>query len=589
MPKKLRHLILTADENTWKFDCPVIFLGDWCRLYDRRHIWKNMDAIVAAPYGLKLANKDSDNAQARILEEKLFLLLCNVLNRYHGVDHGARFWKIIFGHWLKRYVDMMLNRLKTLEQCLANYNVSSVSLYANNHYILAVQDSFSFFFASNDKHWNNALYTRILSLLQHNIPLELISDCEPSNFCFNSLETPKKIFLKWIYKHIGKIASCMSRDSDAFIIGSYLPRIKQIQLQLALGQFPQFWLSSRLEILMPPDQQLRKDLASQAIKKSSNNLEFILTTMLFELLPICFLECFSNLNDLARQELWPKNPKFIFTSNNFDTDEVFKLWTAFKIQSGSKYFIGQHGNNYGTHRYYNPTIEEMIADKFITWGWKDRLSQHKPAFIFKAISKVPFYFNLKKKCRLLLVEDMSFHQLDTWDRSAEHKIYMADQIKFIKKLRKNILKTMTIRLHSSYIYNKPFEKIFWEKFSKNITVDTGDSSFVNLVNESKLIVFSYDSTGFLENLSKNIPTLAFWQDGLNHLRDGAKPFYQLLIDAEIIHLTPESIAKKVNEIWGNVDAWWKTASVQNARKMFCEQYARVSNKPIRDLKKIFLE
>ena len=116
MPKIPRYLIISADEQTWKFDRPVIFLSDWCRLYERRHIWKNMDAIIAAPYGLELANKDADNAQARILEDELFLLLCNVLNRYHGVDHGARFWKIIFGHWLKRYVDAMLNRVKTLEQ-----------------------------------------------------------------------------------------------------------------------------------------------------------------------------------------------------------------------------------------------------------------------------------------------------------------------------------------------------------------------------------------------------------------------------------------------------------------------------------------
>ena len=52
-----RYLITTADERTWKFDQPAIFLGEWCKLYDRKHIWLKMNAIVAEPYGLDLNNK----------------------------------------------------------------------------------------------------------------------------------------------------------------------------------------------------------------------------------------------------------------------------------------------------------------------------------------------------------------------------------------------------------------------------------------------------------------------------------------------------------------------------------------------------
>jgi hypothetical protein len=36
-----RYLITTADERTWRFDQPVIFSGEWCRLYERQHIWQN--------------------------------------------------------------------------------------------------------------------------------------------------------------------------------------------------------------------------------------------------------------------------------------------------------------------------------------------------------------------------------------------------------------------------------------------------------------------------------------------------------------------------------------------------------------------
>ena len=75
MNKQKRYLITTADERTWKFDRPVIFLGEWCRLYDRKHVWESMDAVVAEPYGLGMVKKDADYAEARQLEDKIFPFL----------------------------------------------------------------------------------------------------------------------------------------------------------------------------------------------------------------------------------------------------------------------------------------------------------------------------------------------------------------------------------------------------------------------------------------------------------------------------------------------------------------------------------
>lgn len=93
----------------------------------------------------------------------------------------------------------------------------------------------------------------------------------------------------------------------------------------------------------------------------------------------------------------------------------------------------------------------------------------------------------------------------------------------------------------------------------------------------------------LETLEANRPTIAFWQEGLDHLVEEAIPYYELLINAGIVHLTPESAALKVNQVWDDVENWWKSREVQNARENFCHQYARTSKRPIRDLKKILLE
>jgi len=588
MPKIPRYLITTSDERTWQFDRPVLFLGEWCRLYDRKDIWQDMDAIVAAPYGLGQSQKDADHAEARALEEKLFPILCDALNQHHGTEHGERFWRIVLGHWLRRYVDAILNRVRTLEQCLQSHQLSGTTAFSVDRYVLAPLDSNAAIWAFNDDRWNNALYVRILNLLGvTSCPVEVIAGDTTEGFRWLATATAGPLnrrILKWGYLQVHKLAEFLVRENDAFIINSYLPKKEEIKLELALGQVPQLWISPKLTLAKKPDRALRHNLSDQIAGRSSDTLFGIMCSLVFELLPVCYLEGFAALSENVQRLPWPKKPEFIFTSNNFDTDEIFKMWSAQKVESGFKYIAGQHGNNYGTYRYMHPSIEEETADKFLTWGWTDSLQQHMLAFIFKTVSQ-------KEKTHdsnggLLLIEDMTYHRLDSWDRPHEFKSYFADQIVFIEKLQNIPRQALTIRLHHSYRYFKSSEVDRWRDFDCSLKIDTGDKPIQKLVSQSRLIIHSYDSTGILETLSQNIPTLAFWQNNLDHLRDSAKPYYQLLVDAGIVHLTAESVAAKVNEVWDDVEGWWAQSAIQEARKQFCDRYARVSQNPVSDLKKL---
>jgi putative transferase (TIGR04331 family) len=583
-----RYLITTADERTWKFDRNVIFLGEWCRRHERKHIWQHMNATVALPYGLGIAKKDADHDEARRIEERLFPILCETLNRHHDVQYGERFWRMVLGHWFRLYVNVMLNRVRTLQQCLQAHAISGTTVHLNDQYSLATADSYSAIWACNDARWNNALFGHILALLP-------ISSCRVNfialddSTCFHfkaltSASTLGKSTLRWGHEQLQKIANYFVKEDDSFIINSYLPRIEEIKLKLALRQSPKSWISPKFEVLNRSNRELRNGLANKIMYKSSNNLETILNSMVFQMLPICYLEGFADLRSIASKQVWPKKPKFIFTSNNFDTDEVFKLWAADKVESGTKYFVGQHGNCYGTSRYMNPAIEEITADKFLSWGWTDGLPQHTPTFILKMAGEKALRYS--SRGRLLLIQDMTPQQIDTWDASAEHAIYLSEQINFTSKLSADPFSRLTVRLHSSHVYNNPLEKERWYKINPIINIDTGSTPIRDLIAQSRLVVHSYDSTGILETLSQNIPTLAFWGNGFSHLRESAKPHYQLLVDAGIVHLTSESCATKVNEVWKGVDTWWSQDNIQDARIQFCKRYAKLSKNPIWDLKKL---
>jgi putative transferase (TIGR04331 family) len=305
----------------------------------------------------------------------------------------------------------------------------------------------------------------------------------------------------------------------------------------------------------------------------------IARTLLFDLLPVCYLETFSSIKNQCSQLSWPRNPRAIFTSNNFDTDEIFKSWVADKVLQGSKYVVGQHGNNYGTHRYsLFPAIEEITADRFVTWGWRDGLSQHYPAFLLKTCEKTRLY--AKPDGGLLLIEVCLPHRTSTWDAIEEFEEYFESQKDFVRWLAKSPLNKLLIRLHGGYKQMKWGELERWRDFNASLQLEDGAEKIEKLIAKSRLVVHSYDSTGMLETLSQNIPTVAFWQNGLEHVRDSARPWYQLLIDVGIIHLSALSAAAHVSNVWDDVDGWWNLTHVKSARLAFCNEYARTIPRPL---------
>lgn len=581
-----RYLVTTADEKTWELNRPIIFLGEWCRIYDRRQIWSRLDAIVAKPYGLDNDQRINDYKLALNLRKKIFPTLCNLLNKTHQTNYDNKFWLSLLGHWYNNYINVLINRIKTIENCIRNNKISGTTVYDYDYCLLASKDTKSSIFLFNDDFWNNILTARILVLLDVvDFPIKFLSVDMPPPMQSKSQNISLKLKVKkFVLNNVRKLLRNFVRDNDTFILNSYLPHKKSIELELALGQCPQLWRTCDLELHQKPDQLLRQGLSKEISSDSEDRFKNIISLLLFETIPICFLEGFTELNTQVSKLKWPRSPEFIFTSNSFDTDEIFKLWTLKKIKSGARYYVGQHGNNYGTNLYSSPTVEELVSDKFLTWGWKNASEKYLPAFIFKNAGEI-FLHNTQGS--LLLVESAINYRISTWDDTYEYIKYFNQQINFVKKLELLPRQHLVIRLsHGSRNFN--FCDISrWYAHDSSLEIDLGKKSIWDLIAKSRLVIYSYDSTGLLEILSQNIPTLAFWQNKLDHLNDDSRPYYQLLVDAKILHFSAESLANKVNQIWDNVDGWWQEYSVQEARMKFCSVYARRSEKPIEDLKKLF--
>ncbi|MDF1827358.1 MAG: LIC12162 family protein [Legionellaceae bacterium] len=574
------HLVTSADERTWFSEKPVLFLGKWCQSYNRQNIWKGMDAVLAEPYGFQKGQKKRDLAYVNEVSSQLLFELADELNVFHQTNYSVRFWNIVLGHWMQRCVEVIFNRYATVEQALNKYSIYGTTVI-DTTYNLATNDTQSFNTACSDDLWNHFLFSRIIKFLG-GVKINFISfktlgsfQIKQKNLRSSQLRSGVKYLFYLLNNHV---FPRFSKKTDAFIASSYLPKWEEIKLALFLGQAPQFWVSPALE-LVDFQEELRHKINVKT--EGYSGFELFLRQNLNELIPICYLEGFKQLMRQVQTLSWPQSPRFIFTSNRYDTDEIFKVWTACHALKGVPYFVGQHGNNFGTSIRSSNFPEMLTCDKFFSWGWSKPSSKFIPAFIFK--SSGCNLFKSDPNGGLLLIEYRPPLRLEASDDSYAFSLYQEEQSTFVERLPDSIQQRLTVRLHS-YQTSHWAEEKRWRERHPSVSLDLGGKSIKKSIKESRLVVHSYDSTGLLETLASNVPTLCFWADGLEHLLPSARPFYQILRDVSIIVDTAEQAAQFIAMHWDDIEGWWRSEVVQLARESFCSEYARIERRGARKLK-----
>jgi len=582
-------LITTADERSWKFDRPVLFLGEWCRIYDRNNIWSKMDAMIAEPYGIQVDEKKRDIAYVQSLCEALLVELSSALNVFHSTHHDTRYWNIVIGHWLQRYVAVVFNRYFTIEQAFAKNKISSSIIFSADNYSLATSDSDTFVSACHDDVWNHVIYSKILKFngyLKVDVENDRLKGVDGFVERTHSIPTSNSSVKKIILKIAKNILPKLIRNNDAVISGCALPLKEEFKLQLNFRQSPQVWRSTQLKEV-ELDKEKRRNFNLDA--ENHQGFERFVRLQLSEIIPICYLEGYKQLINDVESLPWPINPKFIFTSTRFGADEIFKAWTASKVEQGVPYYVGQHGNNYGTHLYAGNAQwpERITADKFFSWGWSEKDSNVYPAIIFKQVNRKVAQFN--PKGGLLLIEKCNPPLIWPWDRYFEFCDYQEDQFCFVDGLSDRISSMLTVRLHYEHSFYNWFEDKRWQDRSPLTKIDHGTTRLSNLISESRIVVHSYDSTGILETLVSNIPTLCFLQEGLEHLNAEAKPHYEMLKNAGILVVSSAKAVEMIEQHWDNIEEWWGSEKVQCARKAFCDEYAKMDKYPITLMRKMLMD
>ena len=320
-----------------------------------------------------------------------------------------------------------------------------------------------------------------------------------------------------------------------------------------------------------------------------DEFEDFVCAMIPEQIPVVYLEGYAQLGRQADALPWPARPKVIFTSNLYQFNEVFQIWAAKKIEAGAPLVIGQHGGIMGVGKWVPGEDHQVdIADRYLTWGWRDGRPQTLPALAFTIVNRATGKWNPQGK--ILLVSSpmrVYSYRSSSWpvgpNQSAQ---FIAEQLGFARALDAAVRARLLLRINTrqdrktSCFYTEQ-----WRDEFPGVEIDDSTQPIEKCLSQCRLFVYSFNSTGFLETLGRNIPTVIFWNPRYFELRSDAQPFFDRLKAVGIFHDNPESAARHISGIWADVAGWWNQAVVQEARRHFCARFAHTSKKPVRELSK----
>ena len=581
----MRTLVISSIQDLWPTNAPILFLDESCLKYGSRHVWEKLDFEVVK---LIVDDQKTDDADYEVfskLYESIFPDLVSFLGNYHNVTHSDRYWRIIIDHWLLRTIDLIQLRYNRIEEALAFKSVNEVIVPSRRVVEQPASTSLDFYHATYDGSFSalvNGEVVRILALKFAGVQVKEQSLKIDSFAEIESVVASRSKIKIVLESLLASLSRVIGRDTDAFFLNTYLPRFKEILLQISFDQAPAI---HKVPSWKPNLSDLKTRNLYLGSIQSSTDLENCVRSLILRLIPKCYLEDYQTINHLADEICWPKNPKFICTANLYDSNDFFKIWAAKKVEGETPYYVIQHGNFFESYRYLiAPEIE--YSDRYITWGWNHK-ANCAPGFVVRGTVRRSDKY--KKSGTLLMMASFLKSNSGAETKAEWNSIQISEQKKFLKLLNSEVHEKTVFRILRHDLRLPETLKSWRDFFAQarvNATIESSVRNFNKSLKRSRVAVFAYYSTGFLECLTAERPAICFWQNSLNFLSDDVVDDFKQLERVGLIHFTPESAAKHVNKHWDDVLSWWNEPEVERVRQDFANKYARYSSQPVRDMKKL---
>ena len=440
-----RTLITTADEHTWPKDEsePVIFLGEWCKIYSNKEKWEKFDSVTAQYHWDDRKKLHKDFVFLQEVYEKYLLIISNKMNKIHSVSYTVRYWRILMGPWLGYFIQIIYDRLMMIEEVYDKHDVLICNIIDSPYCVMVPQDMNDFVDKIVGDEWNQWVYKELIKFRGETSYNILREEFQVNGETNDRTRGKIKSFAKRALNSL----SFLSANNKYFFISSYLSVSKQVHLELLLGQVPSIYRSSPIIPNIDIDKHCRDQLV---FDENETYFESFLSYLLPLQIPAIYLENYEKLINEIEKVRWPTSPENILTANAHYFDDFFKAWSAGKVEKECKLTIIQHGGLRWTSMWsFHEEHERKICDNYFSWGVecsedkairalpsgkimsnKNKINHSPSGGLLQVVSTLPRY---------------RYH-LQAVPVASQQQIYEDEQIIFAQGLRKDILKKLTVRL-----------------------------------------------------------------------------------------------------------------------------------------------
>jgi putative transferase (TIGR04331 family) len=495
-----------------------------------------------------------DSARASVLANVKLLL-----DQYHGASYSARYYDIILGDWVERFLHLVYVATRQYANGATNAQHSDGGTTAIT--ILPTSDTAEFFAAHQSLPDQMLAVLRCLSF--SSVDAIKISDADVKVRNSSTSSGRNKVNAVLL-----KFASIGTNPKVLFV-------------KPFSGSTPSAWVSAMfswrkwakqddldfsLEVQTKIDSQWRqKHLANVSV---GSNLGETANAVLAAFLPVCALEGFAEFK-LKVKSARPKRFAHVYSAQALWTHFAFKVLAAEWCEQGTKLHYHQHGGWYGLDESHVGEIyESRVSDFYYTWGWSRGNTNTR------ALSPVTPSFR---------AQEQLFDSLICFDQP--QKIYrlqyfplpgtlqtMYDQTADFVRTRESATE-LRIRLFPGEYSAQQKDAIL--RANSSAIFDNSQDIF-SQYSISRIVFHNYLGTSWLETLGNNIPTICFYDVDAYRFRSDARPLLEDLVKVGVLHISGLSAAEKANAVESDVDSWWLSEEVQIARRNFVMQFANFS-------------
>lgn len=575
----IHFLATTAIEECWDMSKPLLFLGPWCRRFSRKSFWEPLGGEVLESPWFDKQQLYKAYQYVENVYERLVPVLGAALNSAHKVNHSPRYWRIVLGPWLQYYIPALYDRYVCLRTALDKYPDLISTILSEEKWVTPV-DTLEFVQLIKEDPYNLQIYSRILRALGKNFPqkkIDVAAAAFDARVVGRTLTGPTR---KALQTGISTINTILKESRPIIFRGSYFSTLVELELVAkTLGNVWPIHGRSHQFAGLGIDTSFRKNLPHLL---SNNEFENLLSALLPYDLPLSFIEGLDDLR-LAGTHKYPIKPKAVFSSVAWYFDEDFKQWAASASERGTLLLGMQHGGNYGSLAHHPSENHEIkITDRYFTWGWDrpDVPAKVVPWFASKLSGRKSVPADNEKEGILFVATHAPRYLFQFPHVPYRFKEYLLWQSRFLASMDTHLLAKLRVRFHREDFGWDIAEQ--WMSSYPAITIERWDTTLVQSLNNCRIYICDHLATTFLESLSANKPTILFWDPEINELRPEARSYYDQLLNAGILYDAPETAAEAVNASYNDVAAWWNDPPRQEARRTFCNRFARTSSNAVNE-------